>query len=669
MALLQLSQMSGAEQVFTSTLASALASSLISSAPIGASMTFWTAALHPASFTRLMYDAHEDALLVCNGQYQNPTFTYHPIVGSAVSIVGIGRQPVTQVLLRGDTLHPAGSAGTGGDIVAKGASQQYMPGSGGGTGFSWDPNTDSVYQHFWQFGTNARRGGGTALPYGYGYLSMLSTTDVALFGGWRQVTWDGAVTGEQFVASAMFPNAGGRAGKLSYIPAFYWPPIPAVLLNDVAVFVYADWPGHGWISCRKRPVTTAANWRGTRSMPFGWPMALCPMGVDRVIAVWWSYPGAGAPLVYTVFRYDRAVERLRLEDVGTVPTTYTYIYPGHVGYAAYDTRRGRLLLLSPNPTDVHALTLDNFCHPGIPRSATTVVALDPTHAGYEQRYAALTYTTVTTLASPRITVSYPGFASTDTSRSTGQFATNGLTGTGTFAVSWASGASGACGAITIGFSTYSVGLSATYSQGVAYGTEGMALLTSTATFTVSTTLSAATATSVVANVIIQPRIPVSQADAVGAGTPRELSYPTSALATPYVYGMNPHTWNGMGASPFTSPLYANTRTLQKTVLAQFAGDVTDLEVTETWIGGGPQRIAMALSQFAAMFEIFQNPPDLASAGYVTWSPKDISNRRYQVIITSLTVGGQDGVMLNHMYKAGGWISETVEMKMRIIAEV
>lgn len=665
MALLQLAQISGAETVFTQTLASALASGLISTGFLLTSTTFYTVALHPTAFTRMAYDMHGDAVLVQNGRHQSPSFGYHPILGSAASIVGIDRPPISQVLLRADTLHPAGSAGTGGSIVSDGASQQFFPSSGGGTGFSYDPDTDATYQHFWHFAAGTPRGGGTALPFGYGTTVMCSVADVAGFGGWRSKVWDGQVNGEQLIASAMFADVGARAGRLYYAPGFYWPPLPGVLLDDIAVFVYADWPGHSWISCRKRPVTTASNWRGTRSLPFGWPMSLSPMGTDRVIGIWWSIPQNGAGLVYAIFRYDRGIERIRLEDVGNIPNFATYYYPGHVGYSTYDIRRGRLVFLSPNPQDIYTIVVENFCHPRVPRELGAPAPLDPYHAGYQQRFATLTNTETKPIGAPRITISYPGFGSTVLTRDPLQFATNAVDGIGTFAAIWASGASGATGTITVGFSSYSVVLSATYSQGIAYGTEGMTLLTSTATFTVSTTL---TATSAV-TVTIQPRIPVSQADMVGAGSPRMLSYPTSALPTPAFYSINPHQTINFNANPLTRPLYASTRTLSKTANVSFQGDITDLEVTEVWMGGG-NRIAMALSQFSMLLDYFMNPPDLASAGFITWSPRDISGRSFKVLLTSLDVGGGEGITLDNLIKAGtGWVHDEVRLVLRLIEEV
>lgn len=669
MGMVRYSTMTGAEDAYRDVLTSAATSGLISNAPFARSQTFWTFQVNTGAFTRAAYDPYTDAALITNGTERNPSFFYPAWVYnqlSGVSVTGFNRNPTTTVVYYASTMYPASAS----EVVAIGAAQHYMPRQGGHLGLTLDPNTGSIYQHFWQFAVRSPRGGGESLPYNYGGVSMFTTSGFVFGAGfWVEERWDGVINGgEQTVASAMLTTVA--PGRIWYAPAAVHPPLPAVFLDDVVIFVYADLNGTGWISCRARPATASNAWRGTRSMPFGWPMGLAPMGKDRVIVVWWQRPINQSPLAYTILRYDRDLERLVLEDVAPLDSEYTYTWPIHAGHLLYDSRRGRLVLLSPNPNSLHAFTLDLFCHPGIPRETTAPIPLSPAHAGYQQLYALATWTGVTTVGAPGIVVSYPGFTSADLTRVALQTTTLIETGAGTFAVSWSSGASGLSGAVVIGFSTYSVALSATYSNGSLYGTTGMALLTSTATFTVSSTLSAATATSAVANVTILPRIPVSQTDMVGAGSPRLLSYPTSALASPYYYptGLNPHTWTNIGANVLTPPLYAATRTLTRTVLAQFAGNVTDLEVKETWFGGG-DRVAMPLSMFAALWDMYANVPDFASAGYVTWEPRDISSRKFQVLITSLTVGGQDGVTLNHLYKAGGWISETVEMTLRILAEV
>ncbi len=394
MALFTLATISGVETVFTSTVTSAVGSALVSLAPyasviFGSSLRFWTTNYGGPAITRMSYDPAEDAVLLTNGIALNPTYIYPQwavaAYGEPVRATGAFGIPLVTLVFTAAALDPAGSAGSGGQLVVTGMTAQYFPTQGGSYGYAIDPNTNTIYQTFWHFIANGRRGGGTFLPFGYGDTPMLSVTHSTYAAStWWVAQWDGVVQGEQVIASAML-TAAGRAGRVFYAPGPYAPPLAPVVFDDVAVFVYADPPGTAWISCRSRPATGASAWRGTRSMPFGWPMMLAPMGVDRCIAVWWASPRAGAPLVYTVFRYDRALAVLRLEDVGTVPTARTYTYPQHVGYATYDRRRGHLVLLSPNPNDFDQYTPDQFCHPGVPRTLVPAVPLDPSHAGYAQR--------------------------------------------------------------------------------------------------------------------------------------------------------------------------------------------------------------------------------------------------------------------------------------------
>jgi len=197
----------------------------------------------------------------------------------------------------------------------------------------------------------------------------------------------------------------------------------------------------------------------------------------------------------------------------------------------------------------------------------------------------------------------------------------------------------------------------------------MALITTTQNFVVSTALSATAAVSVTAAVVITPRgLPVGAIDAVGAGTPRILSYPTSSLVGPLTYEMNPQVWTNMGAAPFIRPLYASQRTLTKTATVQFTGDITDLEVTETWMGGG-SRVAMSLSFFAALWDYFQNVPDVTSAGFITWEPRDLNSNVYAVFLTDLSVGGSEVVTLDNLYRTSpAWVHETVTLRMRLISD-
>jgi len=670
MALWVYGEISGVHNLFTNTYASLLASGLISNVALAPTIGFYSAG---NMFTTMAFDPLEDVVLITHNAnqgvwYQQPLY-YSALLGSTASVRGYNRLPETTLVLNAATLSPAGSGGVG-SLSAKGTSIYYMPWEGGATGMTYDPNTTAIYQSFWTWITGTPRGGGTGANYGYGQGQLFSVTMGPASPGWEQVIWDGVVNGEEIVASGLH-NVNQIPGKMWILPGHtgFRPSLPPCIFDDIVVVAYADpYFGSSWISCSKRIATAAANYRSMHTIPFSWPMGIAPFGVDRCIAVWWAYPQYGAPLVYTIHRYDRSAEVLRLEDVGTVPTNRLYRWPDHAGFMTYDMRRGHLLLLSENPNSIDLFTVQNFCHPGNPLSATAAIPLTPAHAGLPQRFIAATMTGATIVGSPAVTISYVGFQASHFTRVAGQFATTGTNGQGTFTVSWASGVT-ASGALILGFSTFSVGLSATYSNGTLYGTQGMALLTSTASFTVSSTLVFAAGTTVTTGVTILPRTPVSQADAIGIGAHRLLSYPTASLARPYIYAMNPPVYTNILVQPFTRPLYGSKRTLTQTTHVQFTGHVTDLEVEEIWPGGG-NRIAMPLSQFNALYEMYMNPPDFASAGFITWEPRDITARKYKVLLTNVTAGGNDGVELNNLAKTGdGYVAAEVKVMLRIIEEV
>ena len=669
MALLAYATINGLEAAYATAVASAVNSGTTSNQAFGPPQGFYSSI---NNYTRLMYDPGEDAIVIThNAVGQSPHFIvpnfYVSNYSSKANSQGFNRLPETMMAFDARKFSPAGSGGVA-TITAKGASVYYMPAEGGATGLSYDPNSRNLRQAYWHYLAATLRGGGTTLPYGYGTTRMLSVTYSAFIPGWTGATWDGLVMGEQMLPSN-YVNEVGAKGWLWFAPAWPWIPLPPITFDDVSVMAHSDRTGHSWLGCWLRPATTANSWRGSHSMPFGWPMSISPYSPDRCIAVWWSYPVYGAPLVYTIHRYDRVLSRLRLEDLGEVPTTRRYGYPQHVGFCTYDMQRGHLIFLSDNPDSLDQYTVQNYCHPGNPTSATAATALDPTHAGETQRYIAATMTGQTLLGAQAVAVSYTSFAASNFSRTATQFATTGTTGQGTFTVSWASGTSGVSGTLTMAVSTYSVGISATYSHGAVYGTEAMALLTSTGTFTVSSTLLAPStgAASAVAGVTILARVPVSQADTIGHGSPRLLSYPTSALASPLFYGPPP-AWTNILNQVLSRPLYASTKTLNTTAHAQFPGSMGDIAIEEIWPGGG-NRIAMALSTFAALWDYFYNVPDLASAGFVTWSPRDITSRSWKVLITSLTVGGSDVEMTNLIKAGDGWVHNEVRMKLRLIEEV
>ena len=253
-------------------------------------------------------------------------------------------------------------------------------------------------------------------------------------------------------------------------------------------------------------------------------------------------------------------------------------------------------------------------------------------------------------------------------------ATDGTTGTGIVTVKWASAASGVSMAMTAFMSAFSVLLCATYTTGSAYGNDPF-MVSCTTTVNVSATLSAALAaaqstisTALATTITILAIQPTQQIDLLGVGTHRRLSYPTASYPA-IVYDLNPQRWTNIADEVLIRPLYGTKKTLTKTATIQFSGFPSDLTIKEMWLGGG-QRVAMSRSQFSAIYTYYQNPPNTLTAGHITWQPKDINNHTYQVLITSMEVGGTSLVELDHLFRTQqDWVTEGVTVSLRVVSTI
>jgi len=212
----------------------------------------------------------------------------------------------------------------------------------------------------------------------------------------------------------------------------------------------------------------------------------------------------------------------------------------------------------------------------------------------------------------------------------------------------------------------------------------MSLLTTSAVFSVvSASVSIATSAGVgslsggvptarlvTTTLTILPDRPALSKDAIGAGTPRMLIYPTDALPSPLIYELNPHRWTNMGPEPLTRIDFRDRKTLGATVTQQFVSDLTDVEYKEIWVGGGADRIAMSWRFFSLLYDYYMNTPDVTQQLFIKWAPRDISTHIYEVFITSISVGGSESVDLDYLYRVSdGWVHESVTMTFRILRQV
>jgi hypothetical protein len=452
-----------------------------------------------------------------------------------------------------------------------------------------------------------------------------------------------------------------------------------VVMNDIVAFAYGGGSFYGaYISLVKRD--SAKTWVSSRPLDMAYVFAMVPVGQDQLMVVGhiatdgFSLLGQTAPLIALTFRYDRVKGALELDDAATIPTDYVYTWPTHVGFMTYDTARQALVLLSPDQTTFERHVFDQLCHPQSPDVVGQLVPLGPVQAGTTTTWTGLTARAAMPVGNVAPGVIYEGsVTSTTYLEQPTRLTTRATTGTGTVAIGLASAASDATLTLTMGLSSFSVGVSNTATWGPQYGVESVSLLATSATFVVSAALSAAaSATSVRTSATILAKRPIQATDA-GGGTPRELDHPLSGTYTaPLVYPWSPPAYANIGGGQvLDGPLYATIRTLSKTAVVGFTSDDSDAEIVEEWPGGG-DRIAMAWDFFSSLWDYFKSQDDLtfANGQFLEWAPKDTANNRYQVIITNLTVGGQQGVMLDHLAKQGsGFVHETVRMTMRIVAEI
>jgi hypothetical protein len=383
-------------------------------------------------------------------------------------------------------------------------------------------------------------------------------------------------------------------------------------------------------------------------------------------------PSQKLPLAAMSWRYNRTDTKVELDDIAVIQTNYEYTFPNHTGLMTFDTKRQALILQSPNLETFERHVFDILCHPISPgaNGLQAVSPVTPVHAGQTVRFAGATTKDTMPVNTPKTDLLYTG--STQTSMFTfkaTEFRTGGDRGTGYFDVGFSSAACGASLTIQLAMSGWSAILSSTPTYGEKFGVDPVSLISVSASFLVSATLSAANPTVVTASTKILAKKPIKLNDA-GGGTPRELDHPSSgSFPAPLVYDLNPQMWTGQLDQALEKPLYATTRTLEKTATVQYTKDITDIEVIETWMGGG-NRIAMSLSQFTCMYDYFNNPPDLRLDQFVLWRPRDLSEKVYKVVLIGLTVGGNEHLRFDRLAAQGdGWIHEEVQLTMKIIEEV
>ena len=119
-----------------------------------------------------------------------------------------------------------------------------------------------------------------------------------------------------------------------------------------------------------------------------------------------------------------------------------------------------------------------------------------------------------------------------------------------------------------------------------------------------------------------------------AGALRRMTHPETDIAD-MVYWGNPDQWTNMDSDALLHPITSTVQTLGGRVVNVFPQTVADILVTETWSGGGGQA-SIPGSFWRRLFNYVRNRPAVGT--YVTWEPRDINGRIFQVELVSIIAG-------------------------------
>lgn len=645
---------------------------------------------HGRGNNRLSYDPATDELILTNGEMRFvPRETLgltwpngDPLQTFRTWVTGANWESAKDSMWT-HTRYDANSLDPIQALIVNGYSQFEIFHSGENVGFTYDHNKGILYGYLGtRVAVQTRASGEFNRDLGNARLLSLTNPTPFVAGSTKYTI--------EYIGEDILPTAEQKRLilKLSQglAASFPYPVKPAqekfmvspVLFDDVAVFVYSGGSHYGgalWVIRRDG----SGTWLSSRPVDQAWFFAMFPIGIDRFMTI--GYIGVTGfkatrndnfPLVAMTWRYNRTDTKVELDDIAEVPTKYSYDFPQHTGYMAFDTKRQALILMSPNMESFERHVFDILCHPISPgaNGLQAVSPVEPVHAGQRVRFAAATTKDTMPVNTPKTDILYTGsVGATNFDYKAQEFRTGGDRGTGFFDVGFTSAALSAGLTIQIAMSGWSALLSSTTAYGEKFGVSPVSLLSVSASFLVSATLSAASPTTVGASTNILAKKPIKVNDA-GGGTPRELDHPSSgSFPSPLVYELNPQVWTGQLDQALEKPLYATARTLEKTATVQYTKDITDIVVAERWMGGG-KRVAMGLSFFTSLYDYFNNPPDLRLEQFILWRPRDVSEKVYKVVLTGLTVGGEEHLQFDRLVAQGdGWIHDEVILTMKIIEEV
>ena len=150
----------------------------------------------------------------------------------------------------------------------------------------------------------------------------------------------------------------------------------------------------------------------------------------------------------------------------------------------------------------------------------------------------------------------------------------------------------------------------------------------------------------------------------GSEAVRVLTYPNNAYP-PLEYPDSPDITENFLDQPLTNPPLAKAQiTITDTQFARWPGVIKDRPVREIWKGS--DKVSRMTAYFLRRFiEYVFNPP---ASGLITWSPKDMSGKTYEIEIISLTVGGQNVLAFHQAALFQGYIPGEIVFTFHLFGE-
>ena len=175
------------------------------------------------------------------------------------------------------------------------------------------------------------------------------------------------------------------------------------------------------------------------------------------------------------------------------------------------------------------------------------------------------------------------------------------------------------------------------------------------------------------NIIASPEVYVEEIDIYiypnnpGTDVLRELHYPGNIFPA-IVYPDNPDRWTNFDSEPMTArPQLKTEQTLTWAQSMQWPGYLPDRPVTEHWIGS-ENKSRMTLDFLRRLYEYYANPP-MTPGSFITWHPKDRTDKVYNIMIESVQVGGSDIATFVYVAHYNELVVLEVVLQFRIIGEV